>query len=88
MACTSASVSFRESLKENELVLALLTGRVPRRRRAHFHVLLGEAPGALLKGLVDDVGEWTTPGRVEGNLLRIAETLGESARVRKWFKPG
>jgi hypothetical protein len=51
-------------------------------------VLLEEAPGALLKGLVEDVGKWTAPGRVAGNLVRIADALGESSRIRKWFRTG
>jgi hypothetical protein len=40
-------VSYRESLTPDELVQALLTGKVPQNRQAHFHVLLDETPIAL-----------------------------------------
>lgn len=88
MACTSASVSFRETLTENELVRTLLTGRVRRRWRPHFRVLLEEAPTPVLKGLVEDVGKWTAPGRVAGNLLKIGGALDASSRIRRWLKIG
>lgn len=88
MACKSASVSFRESLSEHELVRALLTGKVPPGRRPHFRVLLEEAPAAVLRGLAEEIGKWTAPGRVAGNLLRIADRLGAANRVRRWLKTG
>jgi len=86
MACTSASVSFRERLTEGELVRALLTGRVPQGRRPHLRALLDEAPTALLKGMVEDVGRFTQPERVVRNLRVIAEALGSLSRVRGWLK--
>lgn len=86
MACTSASVSFREALTETELVRALLTGRIPPSRRPHFRALLEQAPLPVLKGLVQDIGKWTRPGRVAGNLLRIAEALRAPRRVQGWLK--
>jgi hypothetical protein len=85
MARASASVSFREKLSEGELVRALLTGRIPVNRRPHFRVLLQEVPQAVLKGLVEDVGRWTQPGRVAGNLAAIAAQLRIS-RVPEWLK--
>ncbi len=42
MACTSASVSFRELLTEDELVRALVTGKVPGNRRPHLRSLIEE----------------------------------------------
>ncbi len=75
MACISASVSFRERLTEDELVRALLSGKVPRNRRPHLRSLLEEAPDTLLKGLLEQVDERTKPGKVEKNLLKIAAAL-------------
>lgn len=84
MARTSASVSFREKLTEGELVRALLTGRIPVNRRPHLRVLLREAPDAMLRGLVEDVGKWTKPGRVARNLAGIAGQL-KMRRVPDWL---
>ena len=86
MACTSASVGYREKLSEGELVRALLTGRIPLRRRPHLRMLLEEAPVEVLKGTLHEIGMYTQPGRVAGNLLAIAETLGSSRRVQRWLK--
>lgn len=80
MACTTASVSYRSTLTEDELIRALLTGKVPTRRQAHLRTLLDEAPAALLNGLVAEVGRWSTPGRIETNLDRIAEEVGATRR--------
>jgi hypothetical protein len=55
-----------------ELVQALMTGQVPQKRRAHFQVLLDETPVALLRGLLDQVGEQATYKKVLENFLRIA----------------
>jgi len=86
MACASASASYRETLHEGELVRALLTGRIPPRRRPHFRMLLEEAPVAVLKGVVDEVGKYVQPGRAARNLLAIAETLDSSRRVMARLK--
>jgi len=75
MAATSASVSFRPPLSEDELIRALLTGKVPASRRPHFRTLLEEASPALLQGLVEEARRWTKPGRVERNLAQIASYL-------------
>ncbi len=85
MACTSASVRYREPLTEDELVHSLLSGKIPRNRRPHLRSLLEEAPEAVLKGLVVQVGGWAKPGKVEKNLLKIAEALEASHRVSKWL---
>ncbi len=85
MASTSANVRFRERLTEDELVHALLSGKVPRNRRPHLRSLLEEAPETVLQGLVARVGTWTRPGKVEKNLLKIAEALHASHRVREWL---
>jgi hypothetical protein len=85
MACTTASVSYRESLTPEELVQALLTGQVPQRRQAHFHVLLDEAPIPLLQGLIEQVGKQATHEQVAKNFQRIASDLGTCRDVRAWL---
>ena len=85
MACTTASVSYRELLTPEELVQALLTGEVPQKRHAHFHVLLDEAPIQLLQGLVEQVGKQATYEQVAKNFARIANDLTTCRDVRTWL---
>jgi hypothetical protein len=49
-------------------------------------MLLDEAPRSLLEGLVQEVGKWAKPGKVAGNVERIAAKLGASRRVQDWLK--
>src|SRR3972149_1668398 len=42
MACTSASVSFKKQLMPDELVQAMLSGKAPSDKEAHFITLLDE----------------------------------------------
>lgn len=86
MASTTASVSYRDTLTQDELVRTLLSGKVPRNRRPHFRTLLEEAPRPLIEGLVREVGKWAKPGKVAGNVERIAARLGASRRVQDWLK--
>ena len=88
MACTSASVSLRKPLAADELVRALLTGKVARGKRAHFIVLLEEAPEPLLRGLVAQVGACAAPGVVARNLRRIAAEIGVRTKALEWLKTG
>jgi transcriptional regulator with XRE-family HTH domain len=86
MACTTASVSYRSTLSEDELVRALLDGRIPAGKKPHFRTLLDEAPLPLLNGLLDEARRWTKAGRVEKNLDRIARDAGASRRISEWLK--
>lgn len=86
MACTTASVSFRESMTADDLVHALLSGKVPRNRRPHLRALLEEAPQPLLEGLLEQVGRWARPGKVAGNIQKIAAELGVQRRTGTWLK--
>jgi len=81
LASTTASVSFKTSLTEQELQRALLTGRVPAARRAHIRALLEEAPLTLLDGLIAQVSRFAKPGKVERNVAKIATALDVSRRV-------
>jgi transcriptional regulator with XRE-family HTH domain len=84
MASNSASVSLKEALHPDELEHALLSGKIPSGKRAHLITLLEEAPAWLLRGLVQQVGSWTKPGKVQRNLGRLAEQLGISPKVGHW----
>ncbi len=86
MARTVANGSFRAKLSEAELARALLTGRIAPRHRPHLRALLAEAPLAVLKGLVHEVGRWAQPGRVAENMRRLSEALGTARRTRTWLK--
>ena len=85
MACTTANVSYRSSLTEDELVRALLNGKVPAGKRPHLRTLLEEAPAGLLRGLVKQASEWSKPGRVEKNLALIADEVSSSRKIRAWL---
>ena len=82
MACTTANVSFKSALTEDELVRALVTGKIPEARSAHIRTLLDEAPAALFNGLVAEAGRWIDPGKLERNLLRLAR--GGARSNRRW----
>lgn len=86
IASTAASVSFKDPLTPEDLVAILLTGRVPAAKRPQMRALLDEAAPAILKGLVQEVGRWSKPGRIEKNLLRLADGLGVSRKVEHWLK--
>jgi len=88
MACTTANVSFRTALTEDELVRALLTGKIPENRTAHIRALLDEAPAALLNGLVAEAGRWIDPGKLERNLLGLARDARARRKVSEWLKTG
>lgn len=88
MACTSASVSYRTVLTEEELIHALLTGNVPPGREAHIRTLLEEAPAALLAGLAAEAARWSRPGKLERNLTRLAREVEASRKVEEWLKTG
>lgn len=87
MASTSASVSFRETLSDEELIRILLTGKVPTNRRPHIRALIEEASPKMLQGLAEEVGRWTKPGRIEKNLAAISKALGISRKI-SWMKSG
>lgn len=86
MACTTANVSFRSALTEDELVRALVTGRVPENRSPHIRTLLDEAPAALLNGLAAEAARWIDAGKLERNLLRLARDAGAARKVGEWLK--
>lgn len=88
MACTTANVSYRDALSEDELIRALLTGKIPAGRRPHFRTLLDEATPTLLQGLAQEVSRWTKPGRLEKNLGMIAREINSKRGIGTWLKTG
>ncbi len=86
MACTTASVSFKQALTPEELVHALLSGKPTPGKEAHFIALIEEAPASLLGGLIQQVGAWGKAGKVEKNVQKIADQLGVTMRDEAWPK--
>jgi|GEM_PF-627812 len=85
MACTTAGVSLRTPLREEELIRALLTGRVPRGKSVHLRTLFDEAPLPLLKGLADEAARWSSPGKLQRNLDRLAQAVESSRQTEQWL---
>lgn len=85
MACTTANVGFKSTLTEDQLIHALVTGKVPAQRSAHLRALLDEAPENLLYGLVKEAERWTKPGKLEKNLHTLVKTLGVSRKAETWL---
>ena len=88
MACTTANVSFKSALTEDELIHALVTGKVPAKRGPHLRALFNEAPITLLQGLAGEAARWTKPGKLEKNLRKLASDLDVSRSVDGWLKTG
>lgn len=84
MASASAGVSFREPLTSDELIQALLSGKVPPGKGPHLIVLLEESSSTVLNGLVQQVGAWVTPEKVKKNLKKLAGQLGLDERTAHW----
>jgi transcriptional regulator with XRE-family HTH domain len=87
VATATASVSFKTALTDGELIRALLTGKIPAGRRPHLRVLLEESTPAVMRGLIQQVGPWSKPGKVERHVERIADALGIPEKQRKWSMP-
>ena len=86
MAAATASVSYKDPLTEDQLIQALINGKIPSGKRPHFRTLLDEGSPALLPAVVKEAGKWTKPGRVEKNLAKIAREVGSTKRMEDWLK--
>jgi transcriptional regulator with XRE-family HTH domain len=85
MARVTANVSYREALTEDELVHALLTGKVAHSKRPHLRTLLQEAPKPMIEGLIQQVGGWNkATDRIRKNLGRIAQQLDVERSDAPW----
>ena len=67
--------SGRDRLAPDELIHALLRGRVTRAKRPHLRALLDEAPTPLLRGLVAELRSRAKPPTLAHNLDRLARDL-------------
>jgi len=85
MACTSANVSFKTSLTEDELAHAIVTGKVPKGKAAHLRVLFDETPLKMLKGLAGEADNWANPGKLQRNLEQLANKSGASRKIEEWL---
>jgi HTH-type transcriptional regulator/antitoxin HipB len=86
LAASAGSTGFRESLTQEELVRALLSGQAPARKGPHLRRLLEDSPPQVVQRLVAQVAAWTKPGRVEKNLEALAKKLDVQPR-REWTNP-
>jgi transcriptional regulator with XRE-family HTH domain len=86
MSAITSSVSFQTPLTEDELVKALITGKIPAGKRPHFRVLLDEGSHPLLISLAREAKRWTKAGRIERNLAKIAREVGSTKRTEDWLK--
>lgn len=86
MACTAANVSYKIPLTEDELIHALIAGKLPVGKRPNLRTLLDEVAPEVLQGLVGEARKWTKPGRVERNLEKIAHEIGATRRIANWLK--
>jgi len=84
MASTTASVSFKTELTPDELVHALLSGKVESGKHAHMIVLLEEAPSALLKGLLLQASAWAPLSKIHKNLEKISTQVGLGKGTARW----
>lgn len=84
MAATSASVSFKAKLTPDELVHALLSGKAPKGKKAHLIALLEEASPTLFAGVVDKMGTYAAPEKIQKNLQQLAQQVGLVKRGEAW----
>lgn len=85
LAASAGSTGFRESLGQEELVRALLTGELPLRRSPHLRRLLEDTPPQIVRGLIAQVSAWTKPGKVEKNLVALTKKLDVDPKA-EWTK--
>ncbi|PUE29130.1 hypothetical protein B9Z39_03385 [Limnohabitans sp. JirII-29] len=74
MASRMASVSYREKLSTKELALAMATGDIPHKRKAHLATLLDEVPVSVLVSAVSEASRKTSvpPKMIWTNLTKWA----------------
>lgn len=85
MAATSASVSYRTQLTEDQLIRALLSGKVPEGRKPHLRTLFDESPAPLLEGIVKEANHWAESARIRKNLSKLIRDSGASRKADEWL---
>ncbi|TRZ55182.1 MAG: XRE family transcriptional regulator [Rhodocyclaceae bacterium] len=76
MACTSANVSYKESLTPEELISALTTGTIPSQFKPHLRVIFDEAPDTVFQGMLEQVSTWGSTKRIHRNAEKLARQIG------------
>ena len=85
IAATSAGVSFREQLSADELARILVTGRLPRAKRAHVRALFNEAPASVWRGLLGQLAPAVPRSRLAGSLQKLARDVGSTRNISAWL---
>ncbi len=80
MACISANVSYRGKLAKQELVRALVTGKVPKDKRPQLRVVFDELPSSVFDGLVRQVGAFSPAEKLSRNISAIAMDIHSQKR--------
>lgn len=75
MACISANVSYRGHLEKQELVRALISGKVPQDKRPQLRVVFDELPPSIFDGMVKQVSAWCSEKKLTKNLADVARKL-------------
>jgi len=86
LATTAANVGFRMPVSEMDVVRALLTGSPPPKGRPNLRRLLEDSPPEVVRGLLEQVGAWTRPGRLARNVEKLAHELDIAPeRIAAWI---
>lgn len=80
MACISANVSYRGKLTKQELVSALVTGKVPKNKLPQLRVVFDELPSSVFDGLVRQVGAFSPAEKLSRNISVIAMDIHSQKR--------
>ena len=86
MAATAASTGFREPLSEEELLRALLMGKMPASKRPHLRRMLEDSPPSLVQSLIAQVAEWSDEAKLRANVTALANALDVDVRP-EWIRP-
>jgi len=76
LACTSANVSYKESLTPEDLIGALTTGKVPAEHKPHLRVIFDEVPEKVFQGMLEQLSTWGSPQRIHRNAQKLARQIG------------
>jgi transcriptional regulator with XRE-family HTH domain len=76
LAAVAGSTGFREPLSEEEVVRALITAKAPVRKKPHLRRLFEDSPPTLIRGLVHQVSQWSTPTKLHESLMALVDSLG------------
>jgi len=85
IAATTASASFAVPLTEGDVRRFLISGSVPKAKKAQLRTLIEETPKSVIRGLLQQIRGVSKPGRVSANIDRVATALGvPTTRASRW----